>query len=285
MKMMRDHVIREMSVEEVAGIAVEWAAAEGWNPGLDDAVSFFNTDPGGFLGGFLGDIPVSCISAIDYNGTFGFIGFYIVAPGCRGRGCGRMIWEAGLKRLSGRNIGLDGVVEQQSNYRRAGFRLAYRNIRFAGVASRDPRPLPGIVPVGEISFNAILRYDAGLFPVPRARFLESWFSQPRAAAFATVEKGSLAGYTVVRKCRKGCKIGPLFAENGEAAEKLFLAASSWPEPGSPIFLDVPEVNHAALALVERHGMEKAFETARMYTGSFPDIDLGRVYGVTSFELG
>jgi peptidoglycan/xylan/chitin deacetylase (PgdA/CDA1 family) len=41
----------------------------------------------------------------------------------------------------------------------------------------------------------------------------------------------------------------------------------------------------ALALAQRHGMQPVYETARMYTGPDPDIDLQTVFGVTSFELG
>jgi hypothetical protein len=29
--------------------AIDWAAGEGWNPGIDDAGCFLATDPGGFL--------------------------------------------------------------------------------------------------------------------------------------------------------------------------------------------------------------------------------------------
>ena len=57
------------------------------------------------------------------------------------------------------------------------------------------------------------------------------------------------------------------------------------EPGSPIYLDVPEVNPAAVDLASRHHMEKVFETARMYTGQKPGIDTGGIFGVTTFELG
>ncbi|MET0193705.1 MAG: GNAT family N-acetyltransferase, partial [Hyphomicrobiaceae bacterium] len=45
---MRELRIRTMRPEEIA-IAVDWAAAEGWNPGLADAACFATVDPGGFL--------------------------------------------------------------------------------------------------------------------------------------------------------------------------------------------------------------------------------------------
>jgi hypothetical protein len=32
-------------------------------------------------------------------------------------------------------------------------------------------------------------------------------------------------------------------------------------------------------------MQPCFETARMYTGTAPALDLARTYGITTFELG
>ena len=40
-------------------IAVEWAALEGWNPGIHDGDSFYSADPKGFLIGLLDDIPIA----------------------------------------------------------------------------------------------------------------------------------------------------------------------------------------------------------------------------------
>lgn len=65
---------------------VDWAALEGWNPGLADAPVFLATDPGGFLIGRLGPDPVSAISVVAYGSGFGFLGFYICRPEFRGKG-------------------------------------------------------------------------------------------------------------------------------------------------------------------------------------------------------
>ena len=102
-------------------IAIDWAAAEGWNPGLDDADAFLAADPQGFLMGWLGDEPVACISVVAYGAAYGFLGFYICRPEFRGQGHGWALWQAGIARLGDRTIGLDGVVEQQANYARSGF--------------------------------------------------------------------------------------------------------------------------------------------------------------------
>ena len=270
-----------MTQDEVA-IAADWAAAEGWNPGLDEAACFFGADPNGFFLGMLDGEPVACISGVAYDETFGFLGFYIVKPEHRGQGYGLRIWQHCMDYLGGRNVGLDGVVEQQSNYRKSGFRFAYNNIRHEGVG--EAGDLSGVVPLSQLTFEACAAYDRACFPVPRSSFLEAWLSMPQSSAFGIERGGRLAGYGVIRRCRIGHKIGPLFADDAEAAETLFRALSAQ-VPGEPIFLDIPEVNPEAKALVERHGMTPVFETARMYTGPQPGIDLAKIYGVTTFELG
>ena len=100
--------------------AADWAAAEGWNPGLSDAVAFQAADPTGFLVGRLDGEPVGCISVVRYGQAFGFLGFYIMTPKARGKGYGIRIWQAGMKHLAGRMVGLDGVPAQQDNYRKIG---------------------------------------------------------------------------------------------------------------------------------------------------------------------
>lgn len=277
--------IRKMTVREVAGIALEWAAEEGWNPGLHDALPFYKTDPGGYLVGLIEGEPVACISAVAYNPDFAFIGFLIVKPGFRGKGYGMEIWNAAMKGLPTHNIGLDGVVEQQHNYKKSGFKLAYRNIRFERAALQTTERFGEIVPLSEIPFNELIEYDSRLFPVPRSTFLKSWIEQPQSHAIAAVRNGKLSAYGLIRKCRSGYKIGPLFANDTELADKIFLTLNNHAAAGEPVYLDTPEVNRAAVRLAEHYGMQKVFETARMYTKYQPDIDLNRVYGVTTFELG
>ena len=63
---------------------------------------------------------------------FGFLGLYIVKAEHRGQGFGLELWRAALDHLGDRMVGLDGVVAQQENYRKSGFRLAFRNIRQKG---------------------------------------------------------------------------------------------------------------------------------------------------------
>ena len=96
--------------------------------------------------------------------------------------------------------------------------------------------------------------------------------------------GALAGWGVIRPCRKGRKIGPLFADDRAAAEAVLSALLASVGEGE-VFLDVPSINRDAISLAENLGLAPVFETARMYTGAIPHLQLERVFGVTSFELG
>ena len=274
-----------MNREEV-DLAVEWAAREGWNPGLHDADCFFQTDPQGFLIGTIDSTPISCISAVSYQQVFGFIGFYIVAPEYRGKGYGIRLWDAAMKRLGSQNIGLDGVLEQQENYKKSGFKLAYRNIRFESLALKNVSPDKAeLISLQEIPFHKIQEYDRQCFPAERTVFLRAWLRMPVAHGVGVVEKGELQGYGLIRRCRRGYKIGPLFAEDPDTAEAIYLNLSSYADEQESIYLDIPERNQAALALAGKYGMQKVFSTARMYTGKEPEIALSKVFGVTTFELG
>ena len=275
-----DFIVRTMSADEVA-MAVEWAAAEGWNPGLHDPACFSTADPAGFFVGVWRGEPVACISAVAYDERFGFIGLYIVKPGFRGKGFGIRTWQHGMRYLGDRNIGADGVVAQQANYRKSGFELAYRNIRYEGRV--DGIGCAHVVAAADVPFEQLLAYDRQCFPSARERFISTWIAQPDAVALATIDAGRVAGYGVVRRCRTGCKIGPFRRRRGRR-HGLFRALAAR-MPGEVIVLDVPETNPAAVALAERHGMTSVFETARMYTKDAPAMAIDRVFGVTSFELG
>lgn len=280
--MFDNHFTIRIATQEEVNIAIEWAAKEGGNPGIHDADCYYLADQNGFLIGFLGNEPIATISAIKYGDSFGFIGFYIVKSAYRGKGYGIQIWNAGLKYLEGRNIGLDGVVAQQENYQKSGFKLAYRNIRYEGICCGHHSENAEIIKLSSLPFETVDSYDRPFFQANRSSFLKSWINQPECTALGIIRDEKLVGYGVIRTCRFGSKIGPLFADSPELSESLFLALSSEAKSTGPIYLDTPEVNQAAVSLAERYKMKVVFETARMYTGEEPDIPLHRLFGVTSF---
>ena len=207
--------------------AADWAAAEGWNPGLSDAVAFQAADPTGFLVGRLDGEPVGCISVVRYGQAFGFLGFYIMTPKARGKGYGIRIWQAGMKHLAGRMVGLDGVPAQQDNYRKSGFRLAWRNVRYQGVPRGGGTVTSGsgltLVDARSLPFDRLAAYDRRFFREHRDAFLALWISLPGHVSLAALRDGALQGFGVLRPCRDGFKIGPLYAADPAVATALATA--------------------------------------------------------------
>jgi hypothetical protein len=224
------------------------------------------------------------VSCINYDPRFAFLGFYIVRKELRGRGYGLRIWNAAIAHAGSRVVGLDGVVAQQENYRKSGFRLAYANIRYGGAVVAPPAPPAGIVALADLPLATVEASDATVFPAPRRAFLRAWIGAPGHVGHALVRDGTLAAWGVIRPCRKGRKIGPLVADDRAAAEAVLCALLASAGAGE-IFLDVPSVNRDAIALAQDLGLAPVFETARMYTGAIPPLRLERVFGVTTFELG
>lgn len=275
-------VIRKMSREE-AEFAVGMAAAEGWNPGIHDGELFYEADNEGFFIAELEGKPAGCASAVAYDDSFGFLGLYVVKPEFRKKDIGMKLTEKCLEYLGNRNIGLDGVVENEKKYQKVmKFSSSYSNLRFEG---RGGGEIPdGLVKIQKVPFEKLLAYDRKMFPAPRPGFLKKWINQPDSYAFAALEKEVLKGYGVIRKCRVGYKVGPLFADDQDTAEKIFRALRA-SVPEETVYLDVPEPNEKAMEIAKRYNMNVMFKTIRMYSRKEPDIELDKVYGVTSFELG
>ena len=284
--MNRDVSIRKLDEAQV-DVAIEWAAAEDWNPGLNDRAAFFAADPNGFHGLFVGDELTVTISVVQYDARFGFLGFYICRPDRRGEGFGLQLFEHALTNARPTTIGLDGVVAQEHNYGRSGFVTAHRNVRFGG----RPQPLPDddahITRVTGDHIDRLTAYEraASVFPAPRPQFLEPWITATGTFAAAIEGDATMKGYGVIRPCRSGYKIGPLFCVDRSRAEQLIAALITAVGTNDEIFLDVPQPNTAGMELAHALGLEPVFETVRMYRGPDPGIALQHTFGVTSFELG
>jgi hypothetical protein len=267
---------------------VGWAADEGWNPGLHDAELFWKADPDAFVAADLGGEMIGGGAIVSYGGTFGFMGLFIVQPEFRGKGLGGRLWYQRRRQLKerlqpGATIGMDGVFEMQDWYAVGGFKLAHRSVRYEATAL-EARARANVVALSAVPFERVAAYDRDCFPAPRDSFLQAWVEQADSRALAVVDGEALRGYGVARRCGRGIKIGPLFADDGDAAEALYDGLTGL-APGEPAFIDVPEDNAAALALAHSRGMVEVFGTARMYAGPAPALRHDRIFGITTFELG
>ncbi len=278
---------RPLTFEEFKTL-VNWAALEGWNPGLQDAEIFWATDSNGFYGYFEDNTLIGGGSIVSYDGQLGFMGFFIVHPDYRANGIGRTLWQQRRDTLLSRlqkdaAIGMDGVVAMQPFYQKGGFEIAYRDERYEKTGSSYPiNPL--VQTVTENDFEAISALDLECFGVARPHFLSLWLKASNAKAFKYITHNNLAGFAVIRECQTGYKIGPLFAENERVASALYERCLT-EAINELVYLDIPVCNESAVALVKKYQATYVFECARMYYGKPPKISTEKVFGITSFELG
>lgn len=269
-------------------VVLSWAAVEGWNPGLADADAFWAADPEGYYGMFLDGQLIGSASAVSYGGKLGFVGLFIVRPEYRSRGLGGAFWSHFIQRLEerlapGAPMALDGVFARQPFYARSGFVLSHRNLRMEGIGSPALIRDRHVTELSRLPQEAIETLDTVHFGVPRAAFLQHWLRPPGSLALGWLDD-RVRGYGVIRPCRNGFKIGPLFAETPRIADALFQGLSAY-AAGQPLFLDTPENNPAALALANRHGLREVFGCARMNRGTPLAPPWSQIFGVTTFELG
>lgn len=277
-------IVRPLAEVEIERL-VDWAGDEGWNPGRADAIAFRAADPSGFLGAFVDGQMVAGISAVRYGLSYGFVGLYISRPDIRGQGHGKAVWQAGLARLEGRVVGLDGVDAQRENYRAKGFVEAYRTVRYGGRLSRNvvvpsDRALIRENPNSSL-LSAIVAFDRRTFPEARAAFLECWLGPPNTVCVA-VSGERLTGYGVMRACQTGWKVGGLSAVDEDTAVALFHSLAA--KVDQEVFIDVPMPRAGFADFLTRSGLAPGFETTRMYRGGMLALS-PELFGVTSLELG
>lgn len=261
---------------------LDWAAAEGWNPGLDDAEAFYTADPAGFFVAEREGQIVAAISVVNHSAEFAFLGLYLCLPAWRGQGIGFGLWAFALAHASGRCIGLDGVAAQQDNYARSGFALAGATRRFEGTI--DARRHADVRAVQDGDAAALAELDRTANGFDRPVFLAAWTNDTPTRRTLVLDSGTGAqGFATIRTCRIGAKIGPVIAPTADAALVLVKAAvAALPSP--KVIIDLPDQSHELAAKLQALGFVETFATARMYKGEAP-APSPSLQAIATMELG
>lgn len=269
-------------------IVLQWAADEGWNPGINDAEIFWHTDPQAFYGIFYAGKLIGGGAIVQYNQQFGFMGLFIVLPEYRSKGLGKYLWykrrDTLLNRLpKNASIGMDAVLAMQPFYAQGGFHLAFKDERHL-LKGRHFEICKNITEINSSDFEHILAFDKLCFSTNRNQFLKAWLFQSQSYSFKYTADDKIQGFIVLRKALHGYKIGPLFANNYQVAEELLKAGLNVVN-GSDVFMDIPTANKSAIELMKTMNTEIVFECGRMYYGKPFDLPIEKIFGLTSLELG
>lgn len=271
---------RTASREDLSTI-LGWAAAEGWNPGLDDAAAFHAADPQGVFVAIRDGEPVAAISVVNHDPGTAFLGLYLCRPEWRGRGIGFDLWTHALTHAGSRSIGLDGVADQQSNYAKSGFVRIGASRRWEGRIEGAADPAVRLVAPDDLAMIETL--DAAANGYLRPAFLSAWVAGSDTRRTVVLDEGGVRGYATARLCRRGAKVGPVIAPDAPSALRLARAALDM--VGETILaIDLPESSAALAADLVARGFTNSFTTARMFRGPAP-VSGPDLQAIATMELG
>ena len=270
-------------------IALDRAATEGWNPGLEDAAAFWAADPQGFFVAMVANRPVAFVSVVNHSADQAFLGLYLCGPAWRGKGIVMAVWIHAMSHAGARSIGLDGVAAQQANYAKSGFVRVGGTQRWEGHVSAVPHPgirqagirRAGIRRAGPEDLTLLQALDTAANGYRREAFLKTWINATLTRQTGIFADGS--GFATARRCRTGIKIGPLIAPDADASLQLVHAASGHTK-AAKITLDLPETNTNLAGRLADLGFTMGFTTARMVRGD-PPRPTAQLQAIGTMELG
>lgn len=277
-------MLRQMTLGDLETV-LDWAAAEGWNPGQGDAAAFRAADPQGFFMAEQDGRLAAAISVVNHDADNAFLGLYICHPDFRGQGIGLALWTHALRHAGKRSVGLDGVPAQQTKYARAGFLFTGSTVRMEGtmhVQTGGQNPSLRLADPGDA--GALLALDRAAVGYARSAFLSGWVLQTpgRRTVVADGPAGPI-GFATARLCRSGGKIGPVIAPDTATALALIAAAARTLDLNR-VALDVPQQNAALVNALREVGFAETFRTARMVRGA-PPGQTASLQAVATLELG
>ena len=270
------------------GLILDWAAAEGWNPGLDDAATFHAADPDGFFVAEDETGLVAAISVVNHSYSFAFLGLYLCRPDRRGRGIGLALWQHALAHAGDRIVGLDGVAAQQGNYARSGFALVGSTTRLVGPVAEPVGDAPRLRAATPADIAPLAALDAEANGVDRPRFITAWLTQTGSRRTVVMDgPDGPVGFATARLCRTDCKVGPVVAPDASAARDLAHTAAR-SIGATRCIIDLPSGTEPLRSLLETEGFSETFATARMYrTGQGGEAPTAspRLFATATLELG
>lgn len=216
---------------------------------------------------------------IRYGGDLAWISMVLVRPDLRRRGHATALMRWAVETLQGIGCAaLDATPAGREVYRQLGFRDQWGFARWS-----LPQPLPtgpGVRPLGDDDWAAVLALDTAAFGAPRATLLRDFAARLPQAAFIA-EDGS--GFALARDGARGPQIGPVVAAD-DAVARALIAAARHALPGSAV-LDLPDARPSLADWLSRHGGEVLRPFTRMALGADTPGEPALIAAVAGPEFG
>lgn len=280
--------VRQMTAADIP-FANEVRALARWNQTPRDWEGYLAFEPAGCFIAEHNGRPAGTATAINYGGRVAWIGMVLVHPDFRRLGIGTELLRAALRYLQGLGvtaIKLDATPMGRPVYVPLGFQDEYEVTRFEGNAPTIAAPASAdVVPFAAVPFDALVALDAHAFSTPRPAVLADLARRHPDLCFAIRNANGPAGFLIAREGNSALQLGPCIAQDEATADGL-LHAFFHRVPGRRVFLDVPNVNRAGLALMQRHGFTVQRSFMRMFLGTNPHPgEPSLIFGTSGAEKG
>lgn len=258
----------------------------GWNQTAEDWKVFL--DLGTVYAIRDGGRVVATAATLPYGGTFAWISMVLIAGEYRRQGLATRLMERCIADLTAAGLVpiLDATPAGRTVYLGIGFEDSWP---FQRMLLREPpkaeAPENGTVePVTDADWSELCGYDAAFFGADRSAMLSRLRGRLPEAEFLTRRNGRIAGFLLGRKGRRASQIGPLVADDEDAALALLGHASRSVE--APVYIDVMDDKTRLLARLSAFGFVRERPYTRMlYRRRESFQELSHTFAVAGPELG
>lgn len=271
---------------EQASQAVKLSAEAGWNQIESDWRLMMETGDASSLWDRDEHLVATALMQ-PFDGPFGWISMVLVTSDWQRRGLATALLKHAIDGLRGRGLvpGLDATEGGREVYVPLGFRDVYQIVRMRA-DHIDPGRLPktsreSVRSIGKDDAESVRTYDRAVFGAGREALLGNLRGRAPDLAWLA-DRGS--GFVLGRDGRVATQIGPLSADNIEAATSLLGRALE--KTQGPTFIDVPVRQAEFVDYLAGAGFQRQRGFTRMLLGrSEPFDDPERVFAIAGPELG
>ncbi len=256
-----------------------------WNQLVSDWEFLIKADKGGnFVAEYNGRNAGTATTLI-YQDKFSWIGMVLVDPAFRGLGIGTTLLNAAIDFARDKGtVRLDATPQGKKLYEKLGFQTERELLRLERGGSM---PISGHSPAAVIKSipDDLAEMDASVFGANRGKVLRYLNSNSPDYACSVIEDGKVTGYCLGRSGSNYEHIGPLIAENTDAARGLLITALESCRD-KPVIVDTFADNSNWIDFLKSMGFKIQRPLIRMYLGNLnhpgkPEMQ----YAIAGPELG
>jgi len=258
----------------------------GWNQTAEDWKIFL--DVGTVYAIRDGSRVIATAATLPYGGSFAWISMVLISGDYRRQGLATRLMERCIADLTAAGLVpiLDATPAGRTVYLGIGFEDSWP---FQRMLLREPANLhveaePAVQPVTDVDWNELCAYDAKFFGADRSAMLSRLRGRLPEAEFLVRRDGKIAGFLLGRKGRRASQIGPLVADDEDAALALLDSASR--SVAAPVYIDVMDEKTRFIERLKALGFVHERPYTRMLHRRRESFqELSHTFAVAGPELG